>query len=117
MEDVEHKVPDEVTVPNSIKIGPYRYQVKVTSLDPFGAGDINYGITQREHQVILLEEEQADDAMADSLLHEVLHAIIFVSGYNEMNNDEEEDLVARISPFLLSVIRDNRAFIRFLMGR
>lgn len=46
------------------------------------------------------------DALAETLIHEVLHALIYDAG-TEWDDDQEEQIVRTISPRLAAFMRDN----------
>ena len=67
------------------------------------------GLCQPEHRRIVLNHKLRGAALAEVLLHELFHAIIYTSGYHiELADDEEEKLVSRLSPLLYAAIARNR---------
>mgnify|MGYP001159485563 FL=1 len=77
----------------------------------------------RENKIEVQEEAEGVD-LANTLLHEVLHAIIYHSSLNAEGgalkdggncDDREEQTVNRISNWLMGVFRDNPWFLPFLM--
>lgn len=53
------------------------------------------------------------------VLHELLHAVIAISGTRavmEMDSEYEESMIAVLSPALLCVLRDNPALMDFLLS-
>lgn len=92
-----------------VKVGPFRYRVRRTR-----RMDENlYGHCDHEKQEILLRAGLVHDQAADTLLHEVLHAVFFVS-HNGRPPKREEKLILRITPVLLAVLRDNPELIAYL---
>jgi hypothetical protein len=68
---------------------------------------------------VRLAEGQHDIHLREILLHEVLHACYYVSGISVNDDprvvpDIEEFTVARVSPVLLEILRDNPALSKFL---
>ncbi len=77
----------------------------------------------RENKIEVQEEAEGVD-LANTLLHEVLHAIIYHSSLNAEGgalkdggncDDREEQTVNSISNWLMGVFRDNPWFLPFLM--
>lgn len=102
--------------PKEVKVGPYRFSLEFSPLSVApGADSGDLGYCLREEQRIIVEKELGRDVIADTVLHEILHAIWFVSGIRDSKEDEE-DRIARISPLLLSVMRDNGRLFKILMG-
>lgn len=71
--------------------------------------------------VVRLAEDQHDIHVKEILLHETLHACFYASGItvNEdlrVHPDIEESVVARVSPVLLQVMRDNPEFAAYVMS-
>ena len=57
--------------------------------------------------------------MANTMFHEVLHAVVYGSGLNQANgplkeDDAEELTVNQISNYCIGVFRDNPWFLDFL---
>lgn len=55
----------------------------------------------------------------DTLLHEVLHAVLAISGTRAMvdlEREDEEKIVSGLAPALLHVLRDNPKLAAFLLG-
>lgn len=57
----------------------------------------------------------------DTLLHEILHAIIAQTGLSEppgpLHGDAEEQTVRALTPLLLHVMRENKTLVQFLIER
>lgn len=53
--------------------------------------------------------EQSASQLRDTLLHEVLHIVGHVTAL-----DFEEDTILRMTPVLLTILRDNPALVKFL---
>lgn len=58
---------------------------------------------------------------SDTLLHEILHALISKTGLAEqggiLHGEAEEQMVQALTPLLLHVLRENPALVRFLVER
>ncbi len=62
-----------------------------------------------EEQVILINTARSLQWQADTLLHEIIHALTYAMGFEEIKGGavEEEDFVARISTCLCTVWLNN----------
>ena len=58
------------------------------------------------------------DNLTDTVLHEVLHALISVTGLTDQFDDgEDEPFVKRLSPVLLEFLRRNKKLVTWLQER
>lgn len=74
------------------------------------------GETDNIDGVITLRKKQGAACKRDTLLHEVLHATIWMSGYGHgMESEAEEKLVRALTPWLLAALRDNPSLVEFLV--
>lgn len=60
---------------------------------------------------ILLDQTLGDARLAETLVHEILHALIDMLDA-DMGDKDEERLVRSLTPFLVSLIVENPALIR-----
>ena len=92
-----------MSIPPSIRVGPYDYAVKRTEK----VDDANsYGSLDFENHTITLRHKYKSAHMeADTVLHEVLHAAWFTS--NLKAKDDEERIVSGLATALTQVMRDN----------
>jgi hypothetical protein len=97
--------------PKKIKIGPYNY---VVELFP-DATTTDHGACVYNHQTIFLSTNQHAERAGDTLLHEVLHAIWDVSGFDVMPDLHEESIVRGMATMLSAVLRDNPQFAKFVL--
>lgn len=99
--------------PKAIQIGANRYEVRSQELhEPTMLGRL-----VEKNLEILLEPAQADGSRQDTVLHEVLHAIVFHTGTrNGMGWDDtqEEAVVSAITPLLLDTLQRNPRLIAYL---
>lgn len=102
------------SLPDSIEIGPFTYTI-TTDRDGMGKA---VGQTAMEAQTIQLDDRQAHQHLAETLLHETLHAVVDLTGlgYEMGDKDEEERIVRRLAPILLLVLRTNPALVKFLLA-
>ncbi len=97
-------------MPTSVVIGPYDIQIR--ELDPSDA-EKNYGLFHSEKMEIHLRKEfSSAQQAADTLLHEVLHAVWHIAGLS--HKDGEERLVATLATQICAVVRQNPDIVRFL---
>lgn len=95
-------------LPDDVVIGPHRYAVTLIPdgiLEGAGAD----GTCSPRRNVIALDGGQPDSQLADTLLHEVVHALLATV---KLDDDVEEGLALVLGPGLLSFIADNPALIR-----
>lgn len=100
-------------IPKTLKIGGHIYQV----LFPYHfqeRGDLR-GQHDSDGNRILLDDMDAwshelrpESAIAQTFLHEILHACERVSGHKVFSGDEGERAVEGISEALFQVLRDNK---------
>lgn len=75
------------------------------------------GETFNDDCLIEIKRKQGAACKRDTLLHECLHGIVWVSGgakLFDLSHDDEEKLVRLLTPWLLALIRDNPALIAYL---
>lgn len=104
-------------IPTSIKVGPFVYSVDLSSRAIAGARMDNAGLTaQADHikQSVTVDPDMAETGIAESLLHEVLHAVHRTVGINAQDKLRAHDLIYRTCPTLLLILRDNPDLVAFL---
>jgi hypothetical protein len=74
-----------------------------------------------DDRAIMYDNERPYDVVAETLLHEVLHALWENAGLNYLVDSREpkskgERLITALAPRLLSFLRDNPDFVRYLRG-
>lgn len=98
--------------PEHVQIGPHRYTL-TTHVWP--EDDHQVGECDKHALTIRYDDTQHRSQLADTLLHECLHAITYATGFsNEWGQELDEAFVCRFTPTLLSFLRDNPDLIRFL---
>lgn len=104
--------------PKVIHVGPIRYAVvfaeHAIAVVERGDADRLYAHHDPRKQQITVDPDQGPDQLADSLLHEVLHACVAVTGIDETLGDKEETVVRSLSTCLLDVIRRNPRLVEWL---
>jgi len=101
--------------PDSILIGATRWTVDHRDLNADNDDGYVYGRTKHAQAAIQLHNDQHPSCARDTLLHEILHAIL---GYSPLTlrHDEEEQIVRSIAPWLLTTLRDNPSLIEYLLA-
>ena len=106
-------------LPSHVQISAFNYTISVDQdyLDKEGAerGKTLVGLSELNDQKITISEA-ADDYMADTLLHEILHQCIMVTGIEIRNLKLEEQLITTITPMLLDTLRRNPEVVEYLLG-
>lgn len=110
-------------IPDRIQVGPFRIDVKfVESVaekisetdEPAVAAAPIFGALVLRDQTIYLLEKQKSDTLADTLLHEVMHAIWAVVGGWAYPEADEERIVSMLTGTLLDTFRRNKELAKFL---
>lgn len=98
-------------LPRTIRVGPMTYKVTYDPLLQDAVGE-----TKAEKLTIKLRPGQAPDYEADTLLHEVLHAVMTHAPI-DLTTEQEEHVCLAIAPVLLDTLRRNPKFTDYLLGR
>tara|TARA_R100000700_G_C3165123_1_gene140341 strand:- start:1018 stop:1413 length:396 start_codon:yes stop_codon:yes gene_type:complete len=107
----------EVVEPNGrptlVKVGYRDIQIKYIKPD-FIMDDMteSYGEYRPREGVIYIQDALCGQERCNTTWHEILHAVIYISGLNQANgplkeDDAEELTVNQISNFMMGVYRDN----------
>lgn len=67
---------------------------------------------------IEVRTKQSPSGLRDTVIHEALHAILYLAGLLnalELNHETEERLVVTLAPWLLALLRDNPKLVDFLL--
>ena len=102
------KVPQEDF---NLTIGPYQFEV-IWSDDVTAAGGVQAQIHGNTQKIFLQKKGKKDQNSKANLIHEMLHAIYYMSGLrgdedSEKLNITEERLIIRLTPWILMVINQN----------
>lgn len=99
--------------PGCVKVGPHHYTVDPD--DRASQRDAR-GEAYTDRCAIVYDDRMHQSALRETLLHETLHAVWAATGLPAVEgaNDEEEVIVASLSPLLLGVLRDNPRLVTFL---
>lgn len=102
-----------VSAPQHVQVGPHLYTIKWGSKAVRKRGRV--GEHEAETLTISIGDRVEGSQRADTLLHEILHAILSQTALDhELDHDAAESLVLRLTPLLLSVIHDNPDLVRYL---
>jgi hypothetical protein len=98
------RTPPPPKIPTKVKIGYRDYRIE--SWHPHEAsGARRYGETNNISQVIRIDFSNQPCQVAETLLHEIFHAVCAVWGLGE--KDDEERIVSMFGSGLTTVWRDN----------
>ena len=98
------KASSTVGRPEELKVLNLTYKVIFSSQEEMiGSGAM--GFCSVDAQLIALAEDQANDAMQDTFLHEVMHALI--AAFDLKEKDKEESFVRRLATGICTVWNDN----------
>ena len=91
-------------LPEKIKVG--HLIVDLIEMDQKEADSIGAdGLFSYRHATMRINVDQHPSQLLETLLHECLHALWAVAGFTA--RDEEEDIVTRLTPLLLTLFVDN----------
>ncbi len=102
-----------IAAPKKLKIG----HVVVTVIKEKGLGDKAgvAGICGEDTQTIHFDADLGPDIERETVLHESLHHIWHQSTLDKLFTDEqEEQVVWTLAPWLMQLIHDNPKFVEFL---
>jgi hypothetical protein len=105
--------------PNNVKVG--WKDIRIEYIEPqFERNNADFwGQFLSRKGVIEIQKEIQGDDLANTLLHEILHAIVYASSLNSEggaleDHKDEEQTVNSITNHLMAVIKDNPWFLDFL---
>lgn len=114
-------VSDPVAFPGTVQVGPHVYTIVVDRKRAIDAS-VTYGFTHPDWSEIILGPDQCLSQQRDTVLHELLHALLALVGVNKGGDrallpeeDDEERLVTALSPLLLDTLRRNPDLTAFLL--
>lgn len=108
-------------LPDTIQVGPWRCTV-VVDLAAITAACADHkmdldGQFDSRNLTITVRPDLPPDMEAETVTHELLHALTAMTGINsDLDADAEEALVTRLSPALLDTLRRNPDLTRYLLG-
>jgi predicted nuclease of restriction endonuclease-like (RecB) superfamily len=105
--------------PTYVYVGPHKYEISfktshLRQLEEDLGSQLYAGVNHGQLRIVI-GKRSALSQQQDSLLHEVLHAMFTHTGLsNELEDDLEEKLIRRLTPFLLDLVKHNRPVVDFL---
>ena len=99
-------------IPTEVKVGPHIYRVVVDE-DRLLVDSGQLGHTNKEKLIIAIEADQAPSQLADTLIHELVHAMLSSMGLDE---GTEERVANGLAPDILLLMQDNPELIKYLQG-
>lgn len=108
-------------LPSTIAVGPFRYRVSTNKAErrevEAEQRSLVNGHSDHDLLVIVVDAELAADVVAETTVHEVLHALTYLAGLSTAwGADKEEDVVRRLAPLLLDTLRRNPDLVAFVMA-
>ena len=106
-----------MSIPTSIKVGPYHYGVefnesKIRELEHEREHSYS-GYTDHTKLMIYLDPKMAEDQRAETLWHEVKHAVCKLFHWDRKLTEEEA--IRRTAPMELAVLRENPILAQCLL--
>ena len=102
-------------IPKTVKVGHYHLPIKrvknLRTQDGSGAWGIWYF---NKFEIELESPIPCKDKERETLLHEILHAIVTIN-HLPVEMPREEELVGRMSLALITLLRDNPKLARYLL--
>lgn len=99
-------------LPDSILVGPHRYQIQLVPGGALGdAGQVGHCTPSRLS--IAVCSDQKPTQLADTILHELTHAILTTGG---LEPEVEERVALLMGPGLLQILRDNPTLVAYITG-
>ena len=95
-------------LPSSVKVGPYDYRIVVDE-----PGEHEGEFRSRKMEIGIVVKDRHPRHIAETLLHEILHAVNHVADVGDTT--DEEASVTRSSPILFAVMRDNPDLMDYLL--
>jgi len=104
-----------MTLPTTIKVGGFFYSVQVVPYIGEADHRIQTGVIDYMTCEIKLLERDEWQSQRQTLLHEVIHAILTYCGHYEANSNEE--MIDALGNGLYQVLRENPVLVACLLER
>lgn len=100
-------------IPQKLKVATHNYYVSLVNGKDTEKRNNNWGITDIQLLRILIDRDIPQSRQDEVFLHELLHTCFHESGLDRDLNDEKtditsEDVITRLSPVLIMVLKDNK---------
>ena len=102
-----------MTLPTTIKVGGFIYRVQVVPHISETDSKVQTGVIDYLASEIRLLDKEGWQARRQTLVHEVIHAILTYCGQYEANNNEE--MIDALSNGLFQVLRENPELVNYLL--
>jgi hypothetical protein len=104
--------------PKKVSVGHVRYTVRIEKGLASIAGAS--GTCGEDMQLILIDDQLGPDQERETVLHELMHAIVHATGHRkaleEVDKNFEELLVYSMSVRLIELLRDNPKLVEYLVS-
>lgn len=102
-------------LPNEWKIGAHVYQVLC---DPVALRDEHDWASHhpRSRMIAVETQERPESAVAEDLVHELLHALFLDAGQDVLDKNDEERVCGILAPRLVALLADNDQAVAQLLG-
>ena len=103
-------------LPKSVKIGCHKYSIVIDDKIANGEGVEYWGLCNRGEFKITISKEcfKHESILANTILHECLHAIWAERGLNHQENPPEELIVTLLSNGIQQLYADNPQLRKYL---
>ena len=122
---------NSINIPRSIRVGPFKIDIKLVDKpeemqslvkqvdkvsEKHDEDEIDHlnGLYDADNQIIYLDQNQAPGMMAETLFHEMLHAVWGVVGGWSCDIDEER-VVSMMSATILDTLKRNEDLGKFFL--
>lgn len=100
----------KVEIPKQVKVGPHQVSIAFV-----GELEDCFGDYDKHKERIRVDTNISDTQIADTLLHEILHAVHYIYGIKDEH--EEEQIVTVTATALSQVIQDNPKVMKFITSK
>jgi hypothetical protein len=100
-------------LPEGVRIGPYDYTIRAMDrIEVLESGAM--GMCDEEFNVISLAVDSQPIHLAETVIHEILHALWGAADLPDEGPVDEERIVTALAKGILQVARDNPAVLAFI---
>ena len=98
-----------------VKVGYFNYNVKERNNYKDDSGNHLMGQTCSDQCSIFLDTTYPDQVVKETLLHELLHAILNDHGMKWLSYDNEETLIRYLSPRMMNMLHENPVLCSYII--
>lgn len=96
-------------LPDTVRVGPYHF--KICKVEKIDGEDKYFGMFHgAEETISIILNQPSKTRAADTLMHEILHAIWYTSN----PNGDEEEMVSCLATALIQVFKDTPALLAWI---